>query len=112
MVEGDFGPEKHPWQYPVLQLHGAAAFLMMIVFGSIIAAHLPASWSLNRMRIIGSLMIGVVSLQIITAYGLYYLSDEQIRHWVANMHAAVGVTLPLVLIFHLVMGVKTRRRRT
>ena len=26
MVEGEFGPEKHPWQFPILMAHGASAF--------------------------------------------------------------------------------------
>ena len=30
MVEGDFGPESHFLQYPFLQLHGFAAFMMLM----------------------------------------------------------------------------------
>lgn len=110
-IDGDFGQEKHPWQNPILQIHGAAAFVMMIAFGSIIGAHVPASWKLNRMRGIGATLVTVLGLQIVTAYFLYYLSNEQARVWIANMHATLGAVLPLPLIIHIFVGVKTRRRR-
>ena len=110
-IEGDFGLEKHPWQFTVLQVHGAAAFLMIMAFGSVIAAHIPASWKLNRLRIIGITLTSILSLQIMSAYLLYYLSNETIRDWVANIHAALGVTLPLVLIAHIMIGIKTRKNR-
>ena len=84
---------------------------MIMAFGSVIAAHIPASWKLNRLRIIGITLTSILSLQIMSAYLLYYLSNETIRDWVANIHAALGVTLPLVLIAHIMIGIKTRKNR-
>lgn len=110
-VDGPFGPEKHPWQYPALQIHGAAAFFMLMAFGSIIASHLPMSWKTRRLRVLGILMISALSLQIIGAYLLYYLSNEDIRFWVANFHAALGLTLPAILFTHITVGIKTRGQR-
>ena len=60
-IEGDFGPEKHPWQFPTLQIHGAAAFLMMISFGYILGAHVPPSWKPKRMRKFGISIIATSS---------------------------------------------------
>lgn len=111
-VEGDFGPEKHPLQYPSLQLHGASAFFMMMSFGAMLAAHIPASWRLKRSRNTGLTMAILIGLQIITAYGLYYLSNEDIRQWVSWLHLGVGISLPVVLITHITRGIKTRRRPT
>jgi len=108
-VEGDFGPEKHPLQFPLLQLHGACAFLMIMSFGAMLAAHLPASWKTKRSRNIGIALATLIGLQMIGAYGLYYLSNEDIRQWVSWFHLGLGVSLPGVLATHVVMGVRSRR---
>lgn len=109
-IDGDFGPEKHPLQYPMLQLHGAAAFLMMMIFGAMLAAHVPHSWKLKRSRGMGMTMITVMTFQVLSAYILYYLAGEEARPWFVNMHAAVGLSIPFVLITHIVRGRKNRSK--
>lgn len=109
-VEGEFGPEKHPWQLAVLKTHGAAAFLMMINFGALLSAHVPKGWRVRRMRLLGSLLTGALALMIITAYLLYYLGNEEIRQVVAYIHGLVGLCLPLLLLAHLRQG-RSRSRR-
>lgn len=110
-VEGDFGPEKHPLQFPILQLHGACAFLMIMSFGAMLAAHVPASWRTQRSRNIGIALASLIGLQMISAYGLYYLSNEDIRQWVSWFHLSLGISLPLMLGSHVVMGLRSRRAR-
>ena len=102
MVEGDFGPEKHPWQYPTLKLHGASAFVMMLFFGALLNRHIPANWRLATGRRSGQLLTAAVTLQILTAWLLYYLADEQIRQWIAYGHLGVGLLLPCLLMVHIV----------
>jgi hypothetical protein len=48
MIEGDFGPQRHPWQFPMLSIHGASAFLMIFYFGFIMASHVPITWKLKK----------------------------------------------------------------
>ncbi|KAF3981669.1 MAG: hypothetical protein HFP81_03440 [Methylococcales symbiont of Hymedesmia sp. n. MRB-2018] len=110
-VEGDFGLEKHPWQFPVLMVHGASAFLMMIVFGALLIPHFISSWKMNRMRILGSILFASISFQIFTAYLLYYLANEEWRLWVSNSHALVGFILPFQLMLHIFLGIYLRRKR-
>ena len=110
-IDGDFGPEKHPWQYPMLQIHGAAAFLMMMSFGAMLAAHVPHSWKLKRSRGIGLTLVSVMAFQMITAYILYYLAGEETRPWFVNAHAAVGLMIPVLLVAHIMMGVRGRKAR-
>lgn len=111
LVDGEFGPEKHPWQFPVLMTHGAAAFLMMFAFGFILASHVPATWKLKKLRWLGILLVSVVSFQIISAYLLYYLANESVRDVVANLHAAVGFSLPVVLTIHVIHAIRLRRKK-
>lgn len=108
LVEGDFGPEKHPWQFPVLMVHGAAAFLIMVSYGSVLLSHVTATWRLKRLRGLGLTLVAMLCFQIISAWFLYYLSNDEIRAWLANIHGAVGLSFPLVLTIHIVQGLKDR----
>ena len=111
IVEGDFGPEKHPWQYNVLMTHGAAAFGMMIFYGSLLTSHIPSGWKSRRLKKLGISMLIALSVQVITAYLLYYMGDEQWRIIIANIHAFNGFVFPLLLITHIVFGMRFRRKR-
>ena len=103
-VEGDFGSEKHPMQFNVLMVHGAAAFLMLMVFGSMLSNHIPKSWKTKRLRKIGISLTSFIILQTFSAYLLYYLSDEYWRSVTSWIHLGVGVSLPFLLWFHIVLG--------
>lgn len=103
-VEGDFGPEKHPLQFKILMTHGAAAFLMLMVFGSMLSNHIPMSWKTQRLRKIGISLTTFITVQTITAYLLYYLANEQWRGITAWVHLAVGLSLPFLLWLHIFLG--------
>ena len=108
VIEGDFGPENHAWQYPALTVHGLAAFLMMILFGAMVAAHLPMGWRTKRSRFWGITLMSAVSLQIITAYLLYYIAGDASREIVGLIHLIIGILLPIVLYTHIKAGIKGR----
>ncbi|MEC9248459.1 MAG: hypothetical protein VX986_05510 [Pseudomonadota bacterium] len=108
-VDGPFGFEKHPAQFPVLMVHGAGAFLLILSFGALLTSHVPAGWRLNRSRYIGLMLITLFSFQIVTAYLLYYVAWEEGRTVLANLHAAVGFSIPFLLMTHIFIGRKNRR---
>ena len=110
-VEGEFGPERHPWQVSVLQLHGAGAFAMMIAFGYLLASHVPAGWKTGRMRFLGTTMVAVVAFLVVSAYLLYYLADDQLRVGLSWAHASAGFSLPFLLATHFVQAWLARRKR-
>tara|TARA_R110000737_G_scaffold8048_6_gene23528 strand:+ start:11334 stop:11843 length:510 start_codon:yes stop_codon:yes gene_type:complete len=101
MVEGDFGPESHALQYPVLQLHGFAAFMMLMALGAIFTAHIPKTWYKERAKKTGSTLLGFVIFSLLSAYSLYYLVSEDWHVLLGNSHAIIGLCLPVLLIFHI-----------
>lgn len=107
-VDGDFGPEKHPWQQPLLTVHGGAAFIMMLAFGALLVAHVPLAWRLNRLRVLGLSLVSMLGLQMTTGYLLYYLADDSAREIISNLHAANGFALPFLLAAHIVCGIRGR----
>lgn len=109
-IDGDFGPEKHPWQFPVLMVHGVAAFLMMMACGSLLTNHVPSGWRQNKLRLMGLTLVAFLVLQVVSAYLLYYLSSDEVRAVTSNIHAASGFLFPLVLIVHIVHGKRLKRR--
>ena len=109
-VEGDFGPEKHPWQFTVLKIHGAAAFSMMVTYGYLLASHVPSSWRTRRHRLLGVSLVGAQGFLIMTAYLLYYIATDELRVAVALAHAGVGFCFPFLLAGHIYSGYKLRRR--
>lgn len=108
-VEGDFGPQKHPWQYNVLQVHGASAFMMMISYGVLLASHVPVGLRQRRRRACGLALVAVQGFMIFTAYLLYYAGEEN-RTLIGWAHAIVGFTFPFVLAFHVIDGIRTRKK--
>lgn len=103
-VEGEFGPQKHPWQFPLLKIHGASAFLMLMGIGAMFAQHVPAAWRTRRSRPLGIVIIAALSFMAISAWCLYYIANEQWRPLLGTVHASVGVSLPVLLAFHIVGG--------
>lgn len=108
IIDGEFGPEKHSLQNPILQIHGFAAFLMIITYGFLIASHVNHSWKVKPLRIWGIIMLVMETLMIITAYILYYIGNPDHHEIVGYIHAAIGFLLPIVLTTHIIIGIKNR----
>ena len=107
-IEGDFGAEAHPWQHFVLSLHGGVAFLMLMMIGAMALNHVPNTWRTKRSRSHGIAMALAVTLMAASAWGLYYLSDENLRAVVANVHLWLGLSLPLLIALHVYFGRKAK----
>lgn len=111
LVEGDFGPEKHALQFPTLMVHGASAFLMMFMFGIAVASHVSVNWHLKAVRRLSIFLVFAMSFQMVSAYLLYYLANEEVRDIIAILHAIVGFTLPMLLTIHIVHAWRVRKRQ-
>lgn len=109
MVEGDFGPESHALQYPLLQLHGFAAFIMLMCLGAIFASHVPKTWYTGRAKRTGITLSTAVMTSMLSAYALYYLVSQDWHELLGNIHAVVGLGLPLMLFVHVTYARKSRR---
>ena len=110
-VEGDFGPQQHPWQYPILRVHGACAFLMLMAYGALLAQHVPHVWKRRRMRGLGLSLVAILAIQAVTAYLLYYLAQEDARQFTRYLHLGGGLALPLLLAAHAQAATQQRRQR-
>src|SRR4051812_37241358 len=99
-VESEFGEEHSPWETVLRDIHGGSAMLVMIYFGYLLGTHVTVGLRAKRNRFFGILLLSVISFQIVTAYGLYYIGGEDFRAMVSWAHLCVGFSLPFLLAIH------------
>ncbi len=107
--------EDETWQtiaHDMLMLHGLTAMIALVLLGMIIPLHIQRSWRAGKNRVTGAVMIGTNAVLVATAWGLYYAGSETLRTIVADVHIAVGLALPALVVVHVVLGrlFKVRRR--
>lgn len=98
----EFGIAKNPLQFPLLKIHGASAFLVMIIFGYFLADHVQKKWHTKKPKAkTGIAMLITVSVMIISAYLLYYLPGGLVRQIDIYIHLFAGFFLPIILFTHI-----------
>jgi len=109
-IEGEFGALPHPAQAWLLRIHGAAAFASLIVLGALLPVHVKRAWRAVKNRRSGAVLLAFVATQVVTGYALYY-ADEGLRTLAGQIHFALGLTLPALLVIHIVIGRRITGRR-
>lgn len=109
-VQGDFGPQPHPAQRPLMLIHGAAAMLALVILGTLVPLHMKRGWRARLNRANGIMLIAFVGLLTLTGYGLYYAGGESLRSVAGTAHTTLGLALPFAVIWHIVRGRSVRGR--
>jgi hypothetical protein len=94
----------------VLMLHGITAMIALVMLGAVIALHVRHSWRAGKNRVSGAVMVGANAVLVITAWGLYYAGSDLMRAFTADVHIAVGIAWPALVVAHVVLGRRTRER--
>jgi hypothetical protein len=94
----------------MLMLHGLAAMIALVVLGAMIPMHVLRCWRAGKNRISGTAMAGTNAVLVITAWGLYYAGSEGLRTFVADLHIAVGIALPVLVATHVALGRRATKR--
>lgn len=95
-----------------MKIHGAAAMAILVLIGTLLTGHIKLAWRARRNRGNGALLLGVFGILTITGYGLYYAGGEELRAWTSWIHLSVGLSIPLLIVLHLVFGKRTRPATT
>jgi cytochrome b561 len=94
----------------MLMLHGMTAMIALVLLGAVIAVHVRHSWRAGKNRVSGAFMVGSNAVLVATAWGLYYSGSDLLRTFAADVHIAVGIALPVLVVTHVVLGRRTRKR--
>ncbi|MDE3084012.1 MAG: DUF4405 domain-containing protein [Verrucomicrobiota bacterium] len=103
-VAGEFGPRPHPAQTWLMKIHGAAAMIALILFGTMIPLHIRRGLRAKINRFTGTTMIALSLLLVASGYALYYVGGEQSRRVSALVHDFLGLGFPLLLVWHIWRG--------
>lgn len=95
--------EPGPLARALAVLHGAAGFLALMAFGSLLPLHVRLAWQAQRNRRTGALSITVFAMLALTAFALYY-GSEHLRGVAHGVHVAVGLAAIACLPFHIWSG--------
>ena len=107
-------PNGESWQSvaaSMLTIHGGAAMLTLLLLGALIPLHVQRAWRGRFNRVTGTVMATANGLLIATAFGLYYSGSDALRAWVSDIHIAVGLVFPVLIVVHIVTGRRRMRQR-
>jgi hypothetical protein len=104
-ASGTFGSHEGFW----LKLHGAAAMLGLLLFGSLLSGHVFRGLRGTRNRYSGIALAGLGLALVISGYLLYYIADEATHPVISAIHWVTGLGLLPPFIWH--RHAAARRRR-
>jgi hypothetical protein len=90
-----------PW---LMKAHGFAAVGFVLVLGTLLPTHIRRSWHARKNRSHGAFFLGAVSLLSLSGYALYYLGDETWRDAASQFHLWLGLSSPILLVWHIRSG--------
>ena len=101
---GEFGDAAGSLQAWLLRIHGAAAMAFLIALGSLLPGHIVRGWRARRNHRSGMTLLALAAVLIVSAYALYYLSNEDARPWVSALHWVLGMVGAVYLPLHVLLG--------
>ncbi len=107
-VQTDFGLQAPPTQALWLDIHGAAAMLILGLLGSLLPEHVRLGWKRRDQRPSGGLSLAVLVFLALTGWGLYYVGDQGLRAKVSLAHWAAGLGLPAFIALHVRLAGRSR----
>lgn len=97
---GQFGTTPHPWQPPILLLHGIVAIVGMYLLGWVTARHVLRWWPGRLRRLSGSTLAAFLALLVVSGFALFFLSDDRWLRIAALAHDALGLGVTVFGIQH------------
>ncbi len=95
----DFGVLPHPWEAPLLHLHGWLGGAGVFLLGFVTARHVTDRCLQPIRRLSGWSMVGVAALLLLTGYALYYTTGG-VHDGAALLHEVIGAPAILFAITH------------
>ena len=93
----------------LLMIHGGTAMVTLVLLGALIPIHMRRAWRSRKNRVTGTVMMTFNILLIATAFGLYYAGSDMLRPWISDLHIAVGLFLPPLILVHVAVGRRSCR---
>jgi hypothetical protein len=108
-LRGPFGAVPHPWQAPLLLIHGVAGVISLYLFGWIGARHILHWWIVGLRRLSGGSLAALFALLVVSGFALFFLSDDAWQHRTVLIHDSIGLAITLFAMQHWFLGRRNRR---
>jgi hypothetical protein len=96
----------------LMKIHGAAAMLSLLLFGTLLVDHVGTGWRSARNKPSGVAILTLAGTLIVTGYLLYYAGAESTRGAASILHLFVGLVRPVLVCVHALRLVRARQRRS
>lgn len=106
---GPFGAAPHPWQAPLLLIHGVAAIISLYLFGWVSARHIWHWWIVGLRRLSGGLLAVLFALLVLSGFALFFSSDDTWQHRTVLIHDGIGLGITLFALQHWFFRGRNRR---
>lgn len=94
----------------LMQVHGAAAMLALVLLGTLLSGHVRTGWRSARNKASGISTLSIGAVLAVTGYLLYYAGAEATRQAASLLHLGAGAALPVAVIAHAIRQMRARRR--
>ncbi|OGS94935.1 MAG: hypothetical protein A3H31_04615 [Gallionellales bacterium RIFCSPLOWO2_02_FULL_57_47] len=106
----DYTDPLRAWRHRVLGLHGISAYVLLWITGRLYSLHQHGNWRAQRNRASGMALSGALLLLAGSGLALYYPPHEDWRDALSIFHQVSGVVLVLLVLLHVWLAKKYRRR--
>jgi hypothetical protein len=104
------GPDARRTLHHVIVAHGVAAYLGVLVWGSLFGRHIPAGLQSRRKLVSGIAALALAAVLVITGLLLYYAGGEGVRSVSSIAHQVFGVAVAVVVAVHVLAKAHHHRR--
>ncbi|BBN60367.1 hypothetical protein HVMH_1961 [Hydrogenovibrio marinus] len=94
-------------RHTLTMLHAVVGWTMVWFIGALWTIHVRSHWRRHENRANGLMFIGIWSVLIISALGIYYFGDPGWSKTSSLIHVIVGLMVPFMLIVHKIIGKKS-----
>lgn len=97
---GPFGKTPHPWEAPIVLLHGIIAVASVYLLGWISAQHVTHWWSKRLRRVSGISLCAFLIVLIVSGFALFFVSDDGWQRIATVVHEISGLGLTPIAVQH------------
>ena len=90
----------------LMKVHGAAAMASMLLFGGLLARHVPCGWKTRANRVSGASLLAAALWLLLSGYALYYAGSEPLRVFASQSHFWIGLGFAGALGWHRHQGAR------
>jgi hypothetical protein len=81
-------------------VHGLLAFLTLMLLGSILPLHVRHGLRQLKNRGTGIALLATLPVLILTGWGIYYFSNEDLARWTSVLHVLIALPISVLLGWH------------